>query len=31
VRIGLVVEESADNLALSPEERSELLPSGKPF
>jgi len=29
VRIGEVVEELADQLGLSPEERSELLPSGK--
>jgi len=29
VRIGFVVEELADQLALTPEERSELLPSGK--
>jgi restriction system protein len=29
VRIGEVVEESAQKLGLSPEERSELLPSGK--
>ena len=29
VRIGSVVEELADQLALTPEERSELLPSGK--
>lgn len=29
VRIGSVVEELADQLKLSPEERSELLPSGK--
>ena len=29
VRIGQVVEELADRLRLSPEERSELLPSGK--
>lgn len=29
VRIGAVVEELADQLALTPEERSELLPSGK--
>src|SRR5271165_2263480 len=29
VRIGFVVEALADQLALSPEERSELLPSGK--
>src|SRR5208337_1575458 len=28
VRIGFVVEELADQLALTPEERSELLPSG---
>ena len=28
-RIGAVVEELADQLGLSPEERSELLPSGK--
>src|SRR5271170_832023 len=29
VRIGFIVEELADQLALTPEERSELLPSGK--
>ena len=29
VRIGSVVEELADQLQLSPEDRSELLPSGK--
>src|SRR5271157_5102768 len=29
VRIGFVVEELADQLKLTPEERSELLPSGK--
>lgn len=29
VRIGSVVEELADQLHLNPQERSELLPSGK--